>query len=240
MTSPTYNPTTQTVRAKCSFCEGAYSVFRLHEQNAVHVSVNTDIGTNRFTRILYGIFRCPGCERGALGIILHRGNYADPTPGFTYLESFYPFSAAALSLPSATPTDIQSEFREAELCAAAGAYRGASALLRSTLEKTLKTNGYIKGNDPTLRDLQKRIDAAAADGIITEARKKRAHEEIRSLGNDVLHEDWRQVTPDEVDTAHQYTQRILEDFYDDRAGVETILIAKKRLPTPSSTTPPLP
>lgn len=86
--------------------------------------------------------------------------------------------------------------------------------------------------------MQKRIDAAADDGVITDARRKKAHEDIRALGNDVLHDDWREVAPDEFETAHHYTQRILEDFYDDRQTVEKILIAKKRIPDP--TQPPKP
>ena len=44
--------------------------------------------------------------------------------------------------------------------------------------------------------------AHTTDGVITEARRKRAHEDIRSLGNDVLHEDWREVTDDEVEGSH--------------------------------------
>jgi len=103
---------------------------------------------------------------------------------------------------------------------------GGSALLRSTLEKTLSANGYKKGT------LAERIDEAAADGAITAARSKRAHDDIRVLGNDILHDDWRAVTEDEFDQAHHYAQRILEDFYDDRPSVEALLIAKGRLRTP--------
>jgi hypothetical protein len=76
---------------------------------------------------------------------------------------------------------------------------------RSALEKALKANGYMKGS------LAARIDEAAGDGVITEARRKRAHEDVRVLGNDVLHDEWRSVTDDEVTAAH-YVQRILEDF----------------------------
>src|SRR6266850_2540269 len=101
MISPTYNPQSQTIRAKCSYCEGAFSVFQLHAQSLITIAANTIIpdipGT--FTAVCYGIFRCPGCTRCALGTILHRGSHADPAPGQTYLESFYPFSAAALPLP---------------------------------------------------------------------------------------------------------------------------------------------
>ena len=78
----------------------------------------------------------------------------------------------------------------------------------------------------------KKIDAAAADGAITAARTKRAHENIRVLGNDVLHDDWRKIGEDEFGDAHHYAQRILEDFYDDRATVEALLIEKNRIKPP--------
>ena len=96
-------------------------------------------------------------------------------------------------------------------------------MLRSTLEKTLLANGYEKGN------LYKKIETAAADGTITAARSKRAHENIRVLGNDVLHDEWREVTEEEFDEAHHYAQRILEDFYDDRPTVEALLKEKGRM-----------
>ncbi len=137
-----------------------------------------------------------------------------------------PRTIDSLSLPSAVPDGIKREFQEAELCASVEAWRGGSALLRSTLEKTLSANGYKKGT------LAERIDEAAADGAITAARSKRAHDDIRVLGNDILHDDWRAVTEDEFDQAHHYAQRILEDFYDDRPSVEALLIAKGRLRTP--------
>ena len=78
--------------------------------------------------------------------------------------------------------------------------------------------------------MAERIDKAAADGVITAARSKRAHDDVRVLGNDVLHDDWRVVTEEEVELSHRYVQRILEDLYDDRASVEDILREKKRLP----------
>ena len=66
--------------------------------------------------------------------------------------------------------------------------------------------------------------------MITETRKKRAHENIRVLGNDVLHDEWREVRQDEFEEAWKYSQRILEDFYDDRPTVEERLKGKGRIP----------
>jgi hypothetical protein len=134
-------------------------------------------------------------------------------------------------LPDTVPEGIVKEFHEAELCASVEAWRGASALYRSVLEKTLKDNGYKKGS------LADKIDEAAADGVITAARSRRAHEDVRVLGNDVLHDEWREVTEEEVDLAHHYAQRILEDLYDDRPSVEAILTKKGRITTAPASAP---
>jgi hypothetical protein len=153
------------------------------------------------------------------------------------LESFLPRAVQKAPLPPMVPDDIVKEFREAELDAAHGAYRSGSALLRLVLEKTLSRNGYDEveivdknGAKRKTNKLVHRIEAAADDGVITQARKQRAHDNIRVLGNDVLHEDWREVKQEEFDDAHKYSQRILEDLYDDRATVEGVLKAKGRLP----------
>jgi hypothetical protein len=180
---------------------------------------------NNYIRVLFIFSQCARCGTGGLATVPDNGNVETAV-----LEDFYPFSIDTAPLPNGVPPDIQAEFREAERCASFGANRAASALFRSVLEKTLKANGYTKSSDPSLRDLQKRIDAASADGVIIDARRKRAHEDIRSLGNDVLHDDWREITDEEVESSHRYTQRILEDLYDDRITVEAILVAKKRIP----------
>jgi hypothetical protein len=147
---------------------------------------------------------------------------ANPHVSENYLKAFYPLCAEQLPLPNDTPREILSEFREAELCAANQAYRGASALLRSTLEKVLKLNGYSKGN------LLERIREACAERSITQQRESRA-QEIRLLGNDVLHDEWRAVDSEEVEKATHYTQRIIEDFYDNRDVVKELLMKAGRL-----------
>jgi Domain of unknown function (DUF4145) len=159
------------------------------------------------------------------------------------LEDFIPRAAERAALPAMVPEDIVKEFREAELDAANRAFRSGSALLRSVLEKTLKKNGYetveirdgngnvttdAQGNPRHSNKLIHRIDAAAWDKVITETRQKRAHENLRVLGNDILHDDWREVEEEEFSQAHKYAQRILEDFYDDRDTVEAQLTASKR------------
>lgn len=219
---PRLTKTNNCVSAQCPNCLAVTSLEPRHTTARVD-GIYKYNGLNYYSAL--NVFsQCAGCGRGGLAVILDPG-----TPNAT-LESFFPLSIDAVPVPSAVPLDIQLEFREAEKCASFGANRAASALFRSVLEKTLKSNGYTKINDPSLRDLQKRIDAAATDGVITDARRKKAHDDIRSLGNDVLHDDWREVTDAEVEDAHRYTQRILEDFYDVRTTAEKILTAKNKFP----------
>ena len=99
-------------------------------------------------------------------------------------------------------------------------------MFRSVLDKTLRANGYKEKRGT---NLEQQIDMAAADGVITEARKKRAHEEVRVLGNDVLHDEWHEIPAQDVEAARHYMQRILEDLYDDRESVLGLLRAAKRV-----------
>jgi len=164
----------------------------------------------------YQLLKCASCGRGGLATIL-TGGPAEK------LVDFSPLSTEPATLPMGTPADIKAEVREAERCAAVGAWRAASAMLRSALEKTLNANGYTAGK------LVQKIDAAAADGVITAARQQRAHDEVR----DLLHDDWRQVEEAEYNSSHLYTQRVIEDFYDSRAQVEATLKAKGRIKEPA-------
>ncbi len=96
-------------------------------------------------------------------------------------------------------------------------------MLRSVLEKVFKANGYSKGL------LGCKIDEANKDGIITDSRAKKAGEDVRTLGNDILHDEWKEVTEEDFITAHHYCQRIIEDFYDERNTVLRVLEQKGRV-----------
>jgi len=101
-------------------------------------------------------------------------------------------------------------------------------MLRSVLEKTLKKHGYVRDGNQ-LCNLYEKIEAACNDGVIAAALRNRAHAQIRVLGNDILHEDYRVVDNGQFDDAHHYTQRILEGFYDDPDEVRDLLVAAGRL-----------
>jgi ribosomal protein S20 len=247
---PRYNPEEDNVLASCPDCNAVTSFdTRAFGQNAklglVLINEGHSYQGNHFSRIIWRFFRCNVCSRGAVAKLHDNG-----TAAHAVLESFLPAASEQAKLPDKAPDDVVKEFREAELVASQGAYRAASALLRSVLEKTLLKNGYdeveatdAKGAKFKTRKLAHRIDAAADDGVITQARKQRAHESIRVLGNDILHDDWREVKQEEYDDAHLYAQRILEDLYDDRKTVEGILTKMKRAFTsavPATTNPAAP
>ena len=212
------------ITAQCPDC-GSLSNFE-HRTN-VHAESLNHVGTQAFSHVTYTLNQCTSCHRGGLGKIYTHGG--EVRTGF--LVEFFPFSVEKAIIPRSVPDTIVSEFREAERCVAFGALRAASAMFRSTLEKALKDSGYKTG------DLASKINTAAEDGVITENRAQRAHDEVRVLGNDVLHDEWRPVTPDEIELTHHYTQRILEDLYDDRTSVEMRLRTKGRLPLSEENTP---
>ncbi|MGH9735671.1 MAG: DUF4145 domain-containing protein [Candidatus Acidiferrales bacterium] len=234
MANARYNWRENNVLARCPDCNAITSFdtkgFGNSSLGTVIIDRYHPYQGRNYSRILWRFFRCVVCSRGAVAKLHDEGDSQTAV-----LEDFLPGAVGAASLPGSVPEDIRKEFREAELDAAHGAYRSASAMLRSVLDKTLKRNGYeeveIKdkhGNPSKSNRLIDRIDAAAQDRVITETRQKRAHENIRVLGNDVLHDDWREVKADEFEDAHKYAQRLLEDFYDDRATVEVRLAAQNR------------
>lgn len=233
----TYNKRENNVLALCPDCDAITSFSSERhgstgsvELGSVIVNEPQQYEGRTYKRAIWRFLRCNVCNRGAVAKILDNGDRDTAVLG-----AFLPHAIERASLPPNVPGDIVAEFREAELDAAQGAHRSASAMLRSVLEKTLKKNGYeevdtkdAQGNRKKSKRLIDRIDTAAEDQIITETRRKRAHENIRVLGNDVLHDDWREVKQEEFEEAHKYAQRILEDFYDDRPTVEARLTTQKR------------
>ncbi len=186
---------------------GSFAIEKPHQFNS-----------KNYSRIIYQLFSCTGCGIGGVAKI-HCNNLLREGE----VEDFYPVGIEKAKIPNNVPNEILSELREAELCASIKAWRAGSAMLRSVLEKVLTKNGYNKGN------LKDKINAANEDGIITDSRARRAHNEVRVLGNDVLHDEWKAVTEDDFGASYHYCQRIIEDLYDDRDTVENILKVKGRI-----------
>ncbi|WP_342315559.1 DUF4145 domain-containing protein [Lysobacter sp. FW306-1B-D06B] len=222
-----------TITARCPGCNGAFSSFEWLVQSKPYGSVRQVVeghGSSRDRVYDYRLFRCAGCGRGGIGVT---SSYNNDYPAYAKLESFYPECAESLALPKAVPDGIAREFREAERCMDAQCFRAAAGLFRSVLDKTLRANGCKVARGTSLAQ---QIDMAAKDGAITAARQRRAHEDIRALGNDVLHEDWVEINLEDVAVAQKYAQRILEDLYDDRETVLETLRAAGRVPLEDATT----
>ncbi|MBK1888718.1 DUF4145 domain-containing protein [Undibacterium sp. 14-3-2] len=208
----------------CPDCDGALSTYewRSSQGQLGVITSSHDHSHWGSVRLDFRLFRCAGCGRGGLGVIAYAGQY----PGsYRELYSFYPEARDRLPLPKSVPPGIATEFREGEKCLEAGCIRAAAGMFRSVLDKTLRANGYKEKKGTTL---EQQIDLAAGDGAITQARKRRAHDEIRVLGNDVLHDEWQEIPVEDVEASRHYCQRILEDFYDDRASVLGLLRSSGR------------
>ena len=222
------NPHSGSVVAHCPGCNGARSTFEWkEEQKSFGAITHTDsqIRQQPGWQDDFRLFRCAGCGRGALDVINYGGTHY---PGrYSQLVDFYPETMSRLSLADSVPIGIRKEFEEAEESFSNNCFRVAAGLFRSVLDKAMRANGYNTRKDP---NLYKQIEAAADDGVITQARKKRAHDEIRVLGNDVLHDDWYEITEEDVEASRHYTQRILEDFYDDRETILKLPRSKGREP----------
>lgn len=207
------------VKVRCPGCEGALSTYEWRSSQG-QLGVITAEHQHRHwgsVRLDFRLFRCAGCGRGGLGVIAYASQYPGP---YRELYSFYPEAKDRLPLPQAVPPGIVKEFREGEKCLEANCIRAGAGMFRSVLDKTLRANGYKEKKGTTL---EQQIDLAAEDGVITQARKRRAHDEIRVLGNDVLHDEWQEIPVEDVEASRHYCQRILEDFYDDRASVLALL-----------------
>lgn len=217
-----------TIIARCAGCDGAKSTFEWIYKNQELGSV-TDTTDDQYWHncyISYRLFRCAGCGVGGIGAVMYGGSSQYPG-SYNRLLWFFPEAKQRLPLPKGTPKGITAEFKEAEKCLENNCFRAAAGLFRSVLEKTMRANGYKTSQE---KNLVQQIDAAAKDGVITQARKRRAHDEIRVLGNDVLHDEWHEVKEEDVEAARHYCQRIIEDFYDDRESVLVLLRAAERVP----------
>jgi len=214
--------------ARCRGCQGGLSTF-VWKIDGKPIGAITDRIEDAHWRnclIAYRLFQCGGCGMGALGVVKFGGDSAYPGE-YNRLIQFFPESKQRSSLPNSVPDGIKKEFREAEKCLESDCFRAAAGLFRSVLDKSMRANGY---NTRQEHNLYKQIEAAATDGVITQARKRRAHDEIRVLGNDVLHDDWHEIHANDVEAARHYCQRILEDLYDDRDSVLSLLREAGRKP----------
>lgn len=215
-----YDTESGTIRSFCPKCKCVTNFFNKDTQRefgSFSFQIKHPVDYVKDKQIVFRLYRCAACNIGGLAELCKTGRQQ------TELISFHPSGFEKQSLPDNVPPEIKKEFEEAEKCAEAKAWRAASAMCRSALEKLLVLNGYSEGN------LFQKIDNAAADGVIIVARKKRAHD-IRSIGNDVLHDPWEEYSEEDFQSAYEYLTWITRDFYDDWNATRDHLVDKGRLP----------
>ena len=128
------------VIARCQRCAGTVTAFN-PVATGTSSFTQTEEWTNGPVMVTYVFLKCSACGMAAVATLvtdyLERGPYR--------LDDFHPRSPNFEVLPEDVPRDLFAEVREAEWAASVGAFRAATALLRSALEKTLKSNGYVEG-----------------------------------------------------------------------------------------------
>jgi|SRR3972149_2478383 len=215
--------------AFCPGCNGGRSTFEWKEETRSFGALERteEDSVWKGSHASYRIYRCAGCGMGGFAKVIYGGSVSSYPGSYRRLIYFFPECGSRLPLPKAVPSGIVNEFREGENCLGHECLRAAAGMFRSVLDKTMRANGY---KTPKEKQLYDQIEAAAADGVITEARKIRAHNEIRVLGNDVLHDDWQLIPREDVEASRHYCQRILEDLYDDRPSVLVLIRKAGRTP----------
>jgi hypothetical protein len=168
----------------------------------------------------FRLYKCSSCGFGALVRLQFRGGSTAMSAEFRKLIYFTPEAKPRHKLPKDLPQGIVNEFREAELAFEQRCNRAAAALLRSALDKAMFASGLRKTDK---ENLEAQINRAADFKVIHEARRLNAHKAVRTLGNDVLHQDWRAVEDEEIEDARHYVSRVLDDLYDERAAVLKML-----------------
>lgn len=96
-------------------------------------------------------------------------------------------------------------------------------MLRSTLEKTLRKHGYSEWQ------LSTNLKNLSEDNILPRWLVKQNSQIVKILGDEILHGDWREITPEEYQKAHHFVERLIESFYDDHDSVVEDLKEKGRL-----------
>lgn len=203
-----------------------YSSFSRDLKDPVKKKINDQDAI--YNRVISTSCECTGCRRGGMAESYHSSKNQSE------LIDFYPYELKHKELPESLPREIRKEFKEAEICYGHKAYRASSAMARSTLEKVLKLSGYEDVDDNTGYDrmgLKKKIEEATSDHILTKAREKQVHDDIKVLGDEVVHRPWREISKEEVESSLKYVLWIIHDLYDDRSTVEAELQRLGRLPS---------
>lgn len=137
------------------------------------------------------------------------------------LSDWWPKHIGGKDFPD-VPEHVASTADEAHRCLSIGAHRGAVALARAVVEATAKDHGIDKGM------LDKKIEAMARQGVISEAMKDAA-DEIRFAGNEVAHADLAEepITADDAGEVLELMDAILTRVYQEPRQVQRVRERRK-------------
>jgi hypothetical protein len=169
-----------------------------------HVSLQAVSGT-QIGESTYGIMVCQSCERRFVAKIDSRG----------YWEAVYPIAHKPVA--AEIPQPIGSEFGEAHLCFAVGAYRGCLAMCEVALEAVWRDQG-AKG----LSDLRDK-------GTISQKLFDQA-DEVRLWANVAKHELFDQpVSREDAEELLGYLEAVLDAVYVQPARLTALKQKRKEL-----------
>lgn len=153
---------------------------------------------DRNTGLCFSVEECNNCEQHFLTIRMNNeyGGIVEKYPN---------------SLPKTVneliPQEIKTDFEEALLCYSTGAYRGAAALARRTVQLICLDKGADKD-----KKLYQQIDELFSNGVITKDIQEWAHE-VRFLGNDAAHPNKNAVSEDDAKDILDLLDSLCEVLY---------------------------
>lgn len=193
----------------CPHCD-AHSAFSV-------IAVKEPVGGEATRR--HGALQCNNadCKKVVGGILVTHGN-GNATG---QLSDWWPKHIGGKAFPD-VPEHIASTADEAHRCLSVGAHRGAVALARAVVEATAKDHGIDKGM------LNKKIEALAKQGVISDAMKDAA-DEIRFAGNEVAHADLAEepIAADDAGEVLELMDAILTRVYQEPRQVERVRERRK-------------
>lgn len=171
---------------------------------------------------LMAAYGCDSCQKTSLGYITRtdpefNNNMNDYAIRYALDVmndelSWLPVAAMGRDFPD-VPSHIAEAAGEAYKCSEVHAYRASALLARAVIEATAKEKGITQGN------LNAKIDAMFAKGLIREHIKDAAHE-IRYAGNDMAHGDFiNPVSSEDAELILTLMNEILEEVFQSPARV---------------------
>lgn len=145
----------------------------------------------------YSVEECNSCEQHFL-VVLHANTGRR--------LAIYPKSLPQI-VDKLIPSPIKEDFEEALLCHSVGAFRGAAALARRTVQVICLNKGASK-----TKKLQDQIDELFTNGIITKDIQEWAHE-VRFLGNDAAHPNKDEVLEGDAKDILELLESLCEVLY---------------------------